>query len=181
MKRTILIAGAATVVAGLAGVALAHGLQDQRGGWSMMGGGMHGMMSDHHDGRMGGGMMRGGHGMRMMERADADGDGRVTREEAADFRAEQMESFDADGDGSLSLEEFGAMHAAHARPMMVDRFQAFDDDGDGQVTESEMAAPFERMMRFMDRDGDGAIGPSDMRRRHDDEGRMGPGMRRDAD
>lgn len=47
------------------------------------------------------------------EKADADGDGKLTMEEAAvsmpDLTQEQFESADVDGDGMLSLEEFEAL------------------------------------------------------------------------
>lgn len=148
MKRnTILAASAATAaILALGGLAVAQGM-----------GGMHDMMKRH-------GMM-GGPGMYMMERVDADGDGRITAEEAEAFRAEQLSTHDANGDGALSLDEFAAMHAANMRPMMVDRFQFLDEDGDGSVTEAEMATPMARMFRHMDRDGDGAIGFDEMRPR----------------
>lgn len=185
MTRKTTLALSATFVGalGLGGAALAHGFDDD--GYGARGGGMkgmHGMMSR----MMGGGMMGGGPGMRMIEQADVDGDGRVTAEEAASFRSEQISTHDADGDGSLSLEEFAALHAANTRPMMVDRFQSFDEDGDGTVTEAEMAAPFSRMLRMMDSDGDGAIGPEDMRHRRAGmrpgrDGGMGAGMDRDDD
>lgn len=186
MKRKTLIAGGVVVLIGLAGVAGVVTAQGGRDGWSghhrgpgaMMGHGMMGMMRRHHSGMMKGGMMGRGMGMRMMEKADADDDGRVTSAEAANFRAEQIATYDTDGDGSLSLEEFSALHAAQTRPMIVDRFQAFDDDGDGKVTEAEMAGPFNRMLRYMDSDGDGAIGPSDMRRWMGQGLGMGPMMGR---
>jgi len=111
--------------------------------------------------------------MRFMEMADADGDGNLSEEETATFWKQQVEKFDTDGDGDLSLQEFAEMHAAHTRPMMVDRFQFFDDDGDATVTLSELQAPFERMNRFMRRnDGRG------MMRRGRGRGGMGRGMGR---
>jgi len=193
MKRKTLIAGGVVALIGLAGLAGVVTAQGGRDGWSgqhrgpgammghgMMPGGMMGMMRRHHSGMMKGGMMGRGMGMRMMEKADADGDGRVTSAEAANFRAEQIATYDTDGDGSLSLEEFSALHAAHTRPKMVDRFQAFDDDGDGKVTEAEMAAPFNRMLRYMDSDGDGALGPSDRCGRMGQGRGMGPMMQDDT-
>ncbi len=117
-------------------------------GWGMRRGMGPGMMG------RGWGMMHGmgpGARLRLMEMADADEDGDVSPEEAANFWKQQVEKFDADGDGNLSLNEFAEMHAAHTRPMMVDRFQFFDDDGDAKVTLSELQVPFERMKRFRGR------------------------------
>lgn len=161
MKRKTLVAGGVVALiglAGLAGIVTAHGGRDgwgghHRGPGAMMGRWSHGM-DGYHRGKRGHGMMGRGYGMRMMEQADADDDGRITAEEAAKFRTEQIETYDADGDGSLSLDEFAALHAAKTRPMVVDRFQALDDDGDGKVTDTEIASRVDRMLRFMDRDGD---------------------------
>lgn len=142
-------------------------------GWRrhMMGPGMMGMGMMHGRG-MGCGMMRGmgpRHCMRLMEMADANNDGRVSAEEASSFWAGEFKTYDANGDGSLSLEEFAAMHAAHARPMMVDRFQFFDDDGDAKVSEDELQKPFERMRRFMGRWDGAARRPRGVRGRTDDD------------
>ncbi|RIA55543.1 EF hand domain-containing protein [Dichotomicrobium thermohalophilum] len=145
------------------GMMMHHGMTPGMMGRGMMGQGMWpGMMG------RGWGMMHGmgpGARMRFKEMADADEDGRVSEEEAANFWKQQVQKFDADGDGNLSLQEFAEMHAAHTRPMMVDRFQFFDDDGDATVTLSELQAPFERMNRFMGRnDGRGMRGRGMMRR-----------------
>ncbi|MFP4537316.1 MAG: EF-hand domain-containing protein, partial [Dichotomicrobium sp.] len=113
--------------------------------------------------------------MGMFEQVDANDDGRVSAEEAEAFWTEQMETYDSDGDGTLSLEEFAEMHAAHTRPMTVDRFQAFDEDGDGKVTKSELEAPSRRMVRMMERFENDAAGPGNMRGRR---GR-GAGMMRE--
>ena len=77
MKRTILTTGAVVLSLALASAAIAHGTRASggayRGGLGYMTGGQH--------------MMSGGRGGRMIERADADGDGRVTAEEAEEFRS----------------------------------------------------------------------------------------------
>ena len=167
MKRgTVLMAAAAiTATLGLTVVAttsFAHGPgSERRAGMPMSGD-----MGTHH------GMM-GGHRARMFQMLDTDADGTVGKDEGRAAILEQLESFDADGDGTLSLDEFEKMHATHMRPMMVDRFQFHDDDGDGQVTAEEMTAPFAMMIRWMDRNGDGALSPDDMRGGRG-EHRMGP-------
>jgi len=133
---------------------------------------MRGRMGMMHGRGMGCGMMRGmgpRHCMRLMEKADADNNGRVSAEEASSFWAGEFKTYDANGDGNLSLEEFAAMHAAHTRPMMVDRFQFFDEDGDARVTEEELQKPFERMHRFMGRRDSAARRPQGMRERTDDD------------
>ena len=110
-------------------------------------------------------------GAEMLRMFDQNGDGAVTRAEAAAAQAEMLARFDANGDGTLSLDEFSALHAEFTRSRMVDRFQRLDDDGDGQVTAAEMERPLDRMARRMDRDDDGDIDDDDfeeMRGRHDD-------------
>ncbi len=64
----------------------------------------------------------------------------------------------------MSLDEFQPFWVELARPRMVDRFQALDDDGDGRVTTDEFDRPARGMFAWGDRDGDGALGPGDMRR-----------------
>ncbi len=194
-----LIAALATLTLGVAGVA-GHALaQDENADAPRYGRGMGpGMMMGRGIGRdmMGRSVMacRMMHGVgprvciRLMEMADADDNGQVSEQESAEFWRQQVEEYDADGDGSLSLEEFAKMHAAHTRPMMVDRFQFFDDDGDATVTLSELQAPFERMNRFMGRnDGRGmrgrGMGPRGM---HQGMGRgmgrgYGPGQQQRAE
>lgn len=171
MKRGTLaavLAGAVAIVgvAALTTAGYAHGPGRD-------GAGMRGQM-----GQMGmqGGMMGGQHHMRMFEMLDTNSDGAVGEEEGRAAILEQLTSFDSDGDGSLSLEEFNAMHAAHMRPHMVDRFQFHDDDGDGKITADEMTTPFARMMQWMDRNGDGQLGPDDMHGRGQGHGM---GMMRD--
>ncbi len=156
-RRTIaaILAGTAIVVGGaaLTTTSFAHGPGGD-------GAGMPGQMGQM--GMQGGMMMGGQHRMRMFEMLDTNGDGAVGEDEGRAAILEQLKTFDKDGNGTLSLEEFGAMHAAHMRRQMVDRFQFHDDDGDGQITAEEMSMPFGRMIRWMDRNGDGQLSPDDM-------------------
>ncbi len=79
---------------------------------------------------------------------DADGDGKVTPEEAHGQLQSMHTSFDANGDGNLSIDEFERLHSAMIRDTMVDRFQHLDADGDGKVTAGEMTAPADKMERM---------------------------------
>ncbi len=116
-------------------------------------------MMNGHDGMMGG-MMNPQHSyaMRMF---DADKDGVLTPEELTAGLQGERATYDTDKSGTLSLAEFGVMHAAHTRTMMVRAFQMHDEDGDGQVTEAEMAimgAMMRQMMQGM-MAGPGMRGP----------------------
>ena len=144
----------------------------------------HSQMHGHHmAGQHGGGFRghgKGGHmAMRLLERYDANGDGKVSQEEIDRGRGERLASFDGDQDGKLSLAEFEALWLDAMRERMVDSFQGFDDDGDGLVTGEEYGKPFQRMVERMDRNGDGLLGFDDRGRRH--EGRDHKRPERDND
>jgi Ca2+-binding EF-hand superfamily protein len=109
---------------------------------------------------------QGGHGMRMFEQFDQDGDGRVTAEEIAGVRDERLAAFDSDGDGALSLEEYEALWLDAMRTQMVRGFQRHDVDGDGRVTAEEFRDRFEGMVSRLDDDGDGAVTREELRQMH---------------
>ncbi len=102
----------------------------------------------------------------MLEAYDSNGDGKLTQQEIDAARADQLRKFDADGDGGLNLDEYRALWLDAMRERMVDRFQAHDDDGDGKVTAEEFGERFSRMVRHMDRNGDGTLDDGDRGPRH---------------
>lgn len=105
--------------------------------------------------------------MEMFDQFDRDGDGRVTRAEAEQFRNERLAKFDANGDGRLSLEEYRALWMDAMNTAMVRAFQRHDVDGDAAVTKEEFAGPVDRMFARLDRNGDGVIDRSEMWRERD--------------
>lgn len=131
-------------------------------GHGMGHGGMFG--DDDHGSRMG------RHFMGMFDTFDTNGDGKLTQDEIDQERAKRLAAFDADGDGKLTLKEYEALWLDAMRERMVDRFQSHDDDGDGFVTVAEFSHPYDKVVRLMDRNGDGAISRDDMgpRERHRD-------------
>lgn len=97
----------------------------------------------------------------MFDRVDANGDGRVTRDELDAARSDRFERMDANGDGLLTeaeLRAFGEERAERRAARMLDRM---DEDGDGAVSSAEFAAlserRAERMFERADVNGDGAI------------------------
>lgn len=127
-------------------------------------------------GRMGGMMDGEGMGPRaMMQEADADKDGKITKDEFETWRAAQFVDADTDKDGKLSVDELvsARMKQAESRMRaMAERMVSEQDaDKDGKLSVSELAAlpmpGFERM----DSNGDGVLDASDMQRMG--HGRMG--------
>ena len=110
-------------------------------------------------------------------RADKDGNGVLSRDEAADYaplRANRFDAVDINGDGRISPEEIRAFRkteriARRARRNLrggrgrskFDRYFArADTDGDGALTRAEAAIGLPRVGRKfsrIDRDGDGRV------------------------
>lgn len=116
-----------------------------------------------------------GHGMRPgFEELDADGDGKVTRDEMQAHMQARFGAADTDGDGKLSRAELSARieaRQAERRERRLDRmFDRHDTDGDGALSMDEMrgdrAGP---MFSRLDADDDGAVSKEEferMRERH---------------
>ncbi len=102
----------------------------------------------------------------MFERADADGDGKVTMEELSALRGERFSRIDANGDGQLSQEELTAMGREKAERRAARMLERMDENGDGVISEAEFAALSEdradRMFARADANGDGAIDRDEM-------------------
>ncbi|MDD9729799.1 EF-hand domain-containing protein [Mameliella sp. AT18] len=139
MKTTALwITGAMVVAMGTAGVASAKGMEF----------GAHGP--------------RGAFMQEMFAEIDADGDGKVTKEEIEAFKTARFEATDTDGDGKLSREEIAAARDARRVARMQTMVERLDQDGDGLLSADELAAgPARRapqdMFDRLDADDDGAL------------------------
>ena len=167
-RKTKLIA--ATAAAGLLTLGGLAGLASADMGEGMMGGGMAGGMmgggprhmrlcQGHGEGRgmMGDHMM----GLRMMERYDANKDGKVTQAEIDENRKQWLAEFDADKNGTLTLDEFKLLWMKSRNEMMVRQFQFFDKDGSGQVTLEEYQGPMSGLVARRDANNDGSLGADD--------------------
>lgn len=157
MKRStkFAIGGLAAAIIGVGAVAAVS----HAGGWHR-GHGQGGAWSGHGS--------HGWHIRQLLERYDADGDDKLTQAEIDAERQKQLDGFDKDGDAALTLAEYEALWLDAMREEMVDRFQDHDNDGDGKVTRAEFGRQLARIVKHMDRNGDGIIDESDMRRRHAD-------------
>ena len=128
-------------------------------------GGVAGLASAHMGGKGWGGHGPGMMGQQMMERYDADKDGKLTQAEIDQNRTQWHGEFDADKNASLSLDEFRALWLKARGEMIVREFQFFDADGNGQVTLEEYRQPLSGMVAMRDRNGDGVLSQEDRGRR----------------
>lgn len=105
----------------------------------------------------------------MLARADANGDGSVTRAEASDARAAMFERLDRNADGAVSADEREAARSRLAafsqlmRSVMILRADRMDADGDGILTRAEFMVS-NPMFERADRNGDGVIDPDEIAR-----------------
>jgi len=102
------------------------------------------------------------------QRADTDGDGRISRAEFVARRVERLTAADANGDGTVTREERQARGAARRARRAETRFVRLDVNNDGAVSREEFTAP--RTAR-----ADAAPRPM---RAHGGPGRQGPRMAR---
>ncbi len=97
----------------------------------------------------------------MMERYDANKDGKISQAEIDQNRTQRLGEFDADKSAALSLEEFSQLWLKAHHRRMVREFQEFDVDGNAQVTLEEYQEPMASMVERMDFNGDGAMSKDD--------------------
>jgi Ca2+-binding EF-hand superfamily protein len=101
---------------------------------------------------------------------DTDGDGRVTREEAASHRAAMFGRADTNGDGAVSEAEFIEVGRKRVEARQKKHFARLDKDGDGAVTPDEFGGRHDHFFDRMDADGDGVVTLDEAkaaRQRHD--------------
>ncbi len=109
---------------------------------------------------------------------DADGDGRLSRDElrklAQDRKQEIIDKFDSDGDGELNAaEKKAAVEAARAK--WKERADAwmrkrYDKDGDGQLSEEETAAMEEAKKQIRERIAAARKRRAELIKKHDADG-----------
>jgi hypothetical protein len=87
----------------------------------------------------------------------------------AEMRKKMLEKYDADKDGKLSEEERKAAQAGRRAEMT----KKFDADGDGELSQEEKATMKAEMLKRLDKDGDGEVSEEERKAAH--HGRRGPG------
>lgn len=94
--------------------------------------------ADHH-----GGKHDGKKGHKHAERfaaVDTNGDGDVSEDEIAAYKAAKFASVDANGDGALTQAEMDAHREAKRAERKAARFAAMDTDGSGSISPEEFEA-----------------------------------------
>lgn len=115
--------------------------------------------------RKGWGWHHGGGGLtELLERYDANKDGKLSQQEIDDNRTEWHKRFDADKNGTLSLKEFEALWLEARRLQMVREFQELDPNGDAALSLDEYKEPLSGIVAKRDRNGDGLLSREDRRR-----------------
>ncbi|GAB3726499.1 hypothetical protein GCM10028862_01860 [Luteimonas pelagia] len=112
----------------------------------------------------------GGKGGQFFDKLDANGDGAVSRQEAAAMKAAHLAELDANNDGFVEYDEMKAAREARARAHFTERHDA---NGDGRVSVDEMGMRGEGMFERMDTNKDGSISREEMAQGHGRHGRRG--------
>ena len=106
-----------------------------------------------------------GHGERMLQRLDLNGDGGITSGEAGAVGAVRFLRLDTDGDGVITENEMLAAAQQRIARRIAKKFARMDLNGDDRVERAEFddrgAARFARL----DSDGDGQVSQEEIRAR----------------
>ena len=106
----------------------------------------------------------------MFQRADQNGDGKVTVEEVTAFAEGRVEMLDNDGDQAFTEDDLRGWIDNQLATATARRFQRFDPNGDGKITQSEFQQRMQnkeraqRVFKRYDANGDGTIVPDEMTR-----------------
>ena len=110
---------------------------------------------------------RGPHGgMERLRQADTNGDGMISRDEAAALPmiAKHFDEIDTNHDGQITADELRAFH----QNMRAAHFKKLDTDGDGRISRTEAQAAPRLAERFdqLDTNKDGFLTPDELAAGH---------------
>lgn len=111
----------------------------------------------------------------MFKRIDANGDGKITKEEAPERMKEFFDRLDANKDGGLTIEEFKNRGPGAGGP--EDFFKQMDSNGDGKLSKDEVRGPLKERFEQLDADKDGSLTLEEIRKGRPQGGQPGPGGR----
>lgn len=101
---------------------------------------------------------------KMFDRADANGDGQLTRAETVAFGDRRFERADANGDGLLTLEELTAAASRRNADRIAKRIERVDANGDGAIAREEARARGDVRFQRLDENGDGVLTVEEVRK-----------------
>lgn len=96
----------------------------------------------------------------LFDRADRNGDGKITKAEAAELEAARFNASDPNGDGVLTQEELRASFQKHHGDFKVrgeKRFAQKDKNSDGKLTSDEVPRMPKEFFEKVDANKDGAL------------------------
>lgn len=104
----------------------------------------------------------------MLERADIDGDGRITRGEFTEARARNFAQLDRNEDGFLDKSDASGRRLGRARgggggERLQQAMDFIDSDGDGRISRDEFVGGRAIMFDRADSNGDQTIDPEEMK------------------
>jgi Ca2+-binding EF-hand superfamily protein len=106
---------------------------------------------------------RGDKAAKMMERLDANKDGKITEAEWPKEGRMSFKNADADSDGAVTAEELTKMRKMHGGK---DHMARVDADKDGKISTAEWNAQADKMFARLDDNKDGKIDKDEMPRHH---------------
>lgn len=112
---------------------------------------------------------------RMIERLDANEDGKISKEEVDAARDERFAKFDTDNSGGLTLEEIEAGREAEKQERRAERLSRIDTNGDQEISREEFGDREFRLFDRLDANEDGEITEDEIKAMKDRRG----GKRRD--
>jgi Ca2+-binding EF-hand superfamily protein len=100
----------------------------------------------------------------MFEMMDENKDGKVPKAEAEAFRSRNFAEFDKDANGELSLDEYTALVTSFVAKQVAKRFERQDTDKSGGLNQEEAGGRMAKMFEHLDKNDDGAIEKTELRR-----------------
>lgn len=101
----------------------------------------------------------------LIDRADANGDGNVSKAEFLARRSEAFKDLDADGSGGLTQVEFELAVSERMKRFSSRAFSMVDADGNGAISQTEWDQSPPRAFDKLDGNGDGILSPAERERK----------------
>lgn len=100
----------------------------------------------------------------LIEQADANGDGNISKAEFLARRSDAFRDLDADASGALTELEFELAVAQRMKRFTGRAFAKVDKDGNGVISQAEWDESPPRAFDKLDRNSDGILTPSERQR-----------------